>query len=810
VKAGTRNLLQHGVSIAIVLAMVIVPDGLFSFGSRVVMAVIACLAVAAICSRRLRDAYLLVGPLDYGLLPFIWLTGITVLLSASPRRSLESWLWLSAIQLPIGYGALYVFRRGWHIRTVYRALLVVVGCMYVFAAMLTLNYLSQSLLARADGIAPPGFRLWGITNHPNIFAMIIVIATPCMAGYLFVKMGRIERIAVGLWLVGAVVALFGTGSRTGLIATVIGVAVGLALALLAHPAQLLSRFRKWVFSHRRQAAGIIGTSAIVGIIMLAAAVYLQFGRPMQDDGGGRLGLFKSAVTMFIAHPLVGMGPGGFVRNEAQTHSIPPWRPLQHAHNMYLNVAAESGLAGILGFIALFAVAAWTCVVVWRKYPSARPLIAGPVGGLVGFGLNGLLDSPINQFGAFALATILLTFIVAMLPPPTSVHPTRMKLIVASIVSVVLVLGLVLIPYAVQWDDAQPDRPVEEITALATKARQLDTMMAYDSYDPLITLQAAYRWAAVAERSGRADALQSAIARFERGVQLDPDLGINYLNLSVLYTQAERLDDAVWAAQQATEHSSLDGVAWLNLGLALEKTGSEQDAQAAYVRALQLEPWWSAAGFWQVSPMRRTARTQYLDLTDRAYYYEWLFKGDVARQSGLENEAVRAYAEALKVAPGPVATAYTQGLIALSSGDLVGARTHLLGVTAMDIVEMGDQVAFANAWLELGDLARDQDEMLQNYRTAYGYLTTRGLGGFGTKNSHGYAISAYQRYGQVTDYLPGVVMLDITPGQAVRFRALARDSVAHGNPREAVDIYRYILQSNPDDADAKAAMAELLP
>src|SRR2546428_1368649 len=135
------------------------------------MAGLAFLALAAISSKRLRDANLLISPLDFGLLPYVLLTGLTVLLAASPRRSLESWLWVIAIQLPIGYGALYLFRRRWHERTIYQALLVVGGYLYVFAAELTLNYVSQWLTDRAEGIAAPGFRLWGVTNHPNIFAM---------------------------------------------------------------------------------------------------------------------------------------------------------------------------------------------------------------------------------------------------------------------------------------------------------------------------------------------------------------------------------------------------------------------------------------------------------------------------------------------------------------------------------------------------------------------------------------------------------------------------------------------------------------
>src|SRR5258708_9483922 len=34
--------------------------------------------------------------------------------------------------------------------------------------------------SRALGLTPPGFRLFGILSHPNIFAMFLTFATPCL------------------------------------------------------------------------------------------------------------------------------------------------------------------------------------------------------------------------------------------------------------------------------------------------------------------------------------------------------------------------------------------------------------------------------------------------------------------------------------------------------------------------------------------------------------------------------------------------------------------------------------------------------
>ena len=99
-------------------------------------------------------------------------------------------------------------------------------------------------------------------------------------------------------------------------------------------------------------------------------------------------------------------------------------------------------------------------------------------------------------------------------------------------------------------------------------------------------------------------------------------------------------------------------------------------------------------------------------------------------------------------------------------------------------------------------------MLQDYSIAYAYLTSRGMDGFGTKGNWGYALVGYQRLAQINDYLPGIVMLDITPDQVASFIVLAKADTANGQPQAAAAIYHQILQSNPDNPEAKTALAQL--
>ncbi len=808
----TGRIYQYVVSIIIVLVMMMAHNSTFSFDVPLMLTGLALLAALLISSKRLRDAEYLISPLDYGWLPFVLLTGATVLLAPFPRRSVEIWLWVTAIQLPIAYGALYLFRRHLPDRALYRALLIVGGYFYLLALQITLRYASDDLAARAADLILPGFRLFGILNHPNIFAMFIAVTTPCILSYLFLDMRRFERGGVLLWLAGAAVALYGTGSRSGLIATALGLVIGLILTLIAHPGQWMTRFRGWAAAHRPQAAALIGLGSLLIVIVFGGAVALQFGRPQQDDGGGRLSFYQNAFNLFMARPLAGGGPGGFIQNEIRLHSVPPYKPLSHAHNILLTTAAEGGLLGLIGLFALIAVALAVSVIAWRTQPERRHLIAGPIGGLVAFVSFGILDSPISQIGPFALATVLLAFIAAGLPSAAqAVSHWRVRLIAASVWGVGAICVLVLVPYSIYWSIMSRDnRSIEDWSA---SAQQLDNITTIDKTDGLIRLQAAYNWAHAATLSGgqQGETLSNAIWHLQGAIRYDPNLGMHYLNLSALYLQAGRVFEAGQAAQQAAERSPDDPVAWLNLGIALEINGVDQDARTAYDHALRLEPRWSLAQFWDTSPLRRAAQAQSAaDTSPSRQYINLIAAGNAARSGGQKAEALTAYDKALKIAVGLSATAYVRGLIALTRGDQNEAKRWMTQAT---ITGASDQsYVAADAWLYLGDLARgsgDQAEMLRQYAAAYRYITSRGIGGYGTKGDWNYALLCFHRFGLISDYLPSLVMLDISPEQTARFKVLAQATADSGDMAEAISIYNQILQTNPNDAEAKLSLAKLM-
>src|SRR5215469_14281932 len=67
--------------------------------------------------------------------------------------------------------------------------------------------------------------------------------------------------------------------------------------------------------------------------------------------------------MFRAHPVLGVGAGNYSAAYARYQVSPDWfEALGHAHNYYINAAAETG---ILGFLAILALVGTALLAGWR-------------------------------------------------------------------------------------------------------------------------------------------------------------------------------------------------------------------------------------------------------------------------------------------------------------------------------------------------------------------------------------------------------------------------------------------------------------
>ena len=806
------------VIISMMLILVLVGTGtrVVSLNPRILfvgLAALSFLAVGINSFKSQQTRQLLLSQADVGWLSLICLTGISVIVAPFPRRSLEIWLLSVGLQLPFAYVTLFSLRRYWKERAIYRGILAVGGYLYLVGTVTTVAYIVQALQARADGVYLAPFRLWTVLDNPNIIAMFVAITVPCIVSYAFTVLKRPERIIIFVWLVGAAITMIASGSRSGAIALFAGVGVSLVLSLLSHPRQPLRRFQQWAAENTRQAS-IFMVMSIGGVIIgLLVIFYVLSNAPSHANSSDRLELYQTALRSLSMYSLTGQGSGGFILAQQQQHSIPPFLMVPHAHNMILNVAADNGLFGLAGLLIFIVVMVRISFVSWQTQPLRRPMLAGAIGGLIGFFVSGLLDSPMSQPGLFYLASVLFMFIVAGTPLPTKASLWRASLIALPMAAIIIASAVLLARYSDLWRIVYTDAITlsDDAKFVQVGAAKLDALTSQDPADPLVRLQAAYAWAQVASHSTNSVALPTGIQRLEEAIPLDPYLGLHYLNLSVLYTDAGRHADALRAAHQAVTISSEDPVAWLNLGQRLETAGETQSAQDAYAKALTLQPRWSLSPFWQSSESRQVAFSTYkaTAMTSTRQLYELIAAGDKAHSDKDSIRASQLYHEALAKARDQSTQTLIEGLVAWNEGDLTLARAKFV-----DTISMSDASFWKpDAWGYLGMIAAergDQAELIAAYNNLYILITSRGIGGLETAKSITYANSSFWRFGLVSDYLPQVTILDVTTPQIDALKVLAKSKVTNGDLYGAQQVYRVIAQSNPLDTEAHDALLTLNP
>ena len=143
-------------------------------------------------------------------------------------------------------------------------------------------------------------------------------------------------------------------------------------------------------------------------------------QPVTDDNFAvieRLAHWVAALRMWELHPWLGIGPGNYAASYAAV-ALPRWdQPLGHAHNIYLNVLAETGLVGLLAFAAMWlSLGGWVLRQAWRTRDAfAHALAVGVAGVLTHLAVHSVFDNLFVQGMVIHLALWLVAVAVAAHP-----------------------------------------------------------------------------------------------------------------------------------------------------------------------------------------------------------------------------------------------------------------------------------------------------------------------------------------------------------------------------------------------------------
>ena len=266
-------------------------------------------------------------------------------------------------------------------------------------------------------------RLEGAFDSPNQLGSLCALMVPVCTGLVFGARTVRGRVLAG----GAVLLLLATLMLSLSRGAWVGAAVGLLfmlfklrearrlLVVLAIPLLVIGFF-VWSLTPTKTDVKVVGERA-KAITVLS---------PYDD----RRVIYREAYREIRENPLLGVGPGGFPVASTRVVSESATLSYAHAHNLYLNWAAEVGLPSvviILGFAFGLGLSAQTASrgAMARGDPQDRALVIGLSAALITVLVQGFFDYVIpNPVVYTALWTLIGALLVARREALKTLDPER--------------------------------------------------------------------------------------------------------------------------------------------------------------------------------------------------------------------------------------------------------------------------------------------------------------------------------------------------------------------------------------------------
>lgn len=328
-------------------------------------------------------------PVDNAVLVVMFMILVGLYATAVPSLT-----WVAVCQIIAGVALFYALvnglRRSEHLQRAAHALAFLGG------ALALVGLLSTPWIKGKLALLPQAYRdlLLLETINANVLAGVLVMLIPFATALLLYREGRhslsrrawLVRTSPLLALVAMLPVLIVTQSRGAYPAVVV------ALLIVALP-----RFR-WLL-----------ISLPIALFALLIALHRMGVERIMDlllttDALGawerRLELWSRAVYMIQDFPYTGIGLGTFGRVAPVLYPYflrGPDADVPHAHNLFLQVAVDLGIPGL---VALLALLTGTLMMAWRAYLASRSkgeydamgIALGLFAGLVGMIIHGMVDA----------------------------------------------------------------------------------------------------------------------------------------------------------------------------------------------------------------------------------------------------------------------------------------------------------------------------------------------------------------------------------------------------------------------------------
>ncbi len=311
-------------------------------------------------------------------------------------------------------------------------------------------------LYRAAGVFQQPNPFGGYMNHGLPIAVSLLVgwllllgAQPRMRTRRSLPLGIALAVVAGILGLGLVLS-WSRGAWLGAVAGLTTVGLGWLLSLLLDRSRdpFAQRARRW-------ATTVVWLGITLGLLFLIAGGFNLLPRTVTarlssglatfttlDARGAvitdanfatleRVAHWQAAVDMWRDHFWTGVGIGNYPVAYAD-YALPKWPyALGHAHNIYLNMAAEAGFIGLVAYLLFVGVALWHTWRVARRVaePLGRGIAIGVLGVLVALGVHNLFDNMyVHAMGvhlALALGLVSALSTTEEVSPSPSKKPDRL-------------------------------------------------------------------------------------------------------------------------------------------------------------------------------------------------------------------------------------------------------------------------------------------------------------------------------------------------------------------------------------------------
>ncbi len=603
-------------------------------------------------------------------IPLFALIGVwffSAITSLDPRMAFEH-IWFPFTYIAMFFVIVDYFQRG-------RSKLIMEVFFFVMVIVIMLTVLEYISWYLGMGILPNTSIPWAnldilptsippATLAMSISTLVAGFTAPCIfitaTWALTVRRKAHKQI---LWIValGLLATLLLTFSRGGLLALIAGLTTFSIIRLLQHP-----KITQYISP---KIIGGLGGSLALLIMGLFVITTLPYAIGRSDEG--RLDMWQSAVRMTLDDPITGVGPGLFGRAYRDYRDPIPGRDkLAAAHNLYLNIASELGVPGILVGIWLTFVLFRGSYHTWQhaKGRNQHLRVEGLVAALVALAVHSSVDvftiTPINLVFIIIVAYLVTGHRSILDPRPDGqLKPTY------ALLGITLVFGFALI----QWDRAQGlyqssfGAPFDEALQLTKDAQTID---------PYLNLYHLHEAFLFGNHADSPEQRVDAIAKYKKVLELEPTWDIGWINLAYLEYQNGQADIALSHLQKARIISPYNSASFAYARIAdLENLAEPNSILNAYARGLWLnqsrglplsEVWWetdlstqATEAFlskqnieqqYRVLHIYRPEQAQQLISENPTTAQEWWVLGTSQLEQGMIKEAEKSFTQAIENNP----------------------------------------------------------------------------------------------------------------------------------------------------------------